>query len=250
MSSYSQETKSCLLEIREKKKCCGRMLDDVVGLQKKSADESLRIVLASPTHFKCPSCFSAFLRGIFISFGNVTDPSKSYHLELSFPTAALRDAVRDIIFENGFEMTAGQRGKRFLLYIKSSGKIEDFFALIGANKSVFDLMNSKIVKELKEQTNRQLNCDMANIRKTLSSVQPYTDAIELLKESGAVIRLSKELRETAEIRVKYPQASMAELALLHTPPISKSGVKHRLDKIKETAQAVECELKKSDGREE
>lgn len=232
MTSYSKETKKYLLDITEKKKCCTRMFSDILTLSDKTSSERLEIIKKAPEHFKCPGCFQAFLRGMFIVFGNVTDPSKRYHLELSFETESERDCAKEVI-DSEFEMTAGERRGRSLLYIKSSVGIEDFFALVGANKSVFDLMNSKIVKELNNQTNRQLNCDMANIRKTLASAQPYIDAVNELTETGGIVRLPADLKETAKLRVEYPQASIADLSLVHNPPISKSGVKHRLDKIME-----------------
>ena len=236
MTSYSRKTKEYLLETADKKKCCARMFSDMSSLSSVDAPAKRSELISSATdHFKCPTCFQAFLRGLFVYCGNVTDPSKRYHLELSFATQTERDAVKIITDDNGFEMTPTERRGRYLLYIKSSTKIEDFFALIGANKSVFDLMNSKIVKDLNSQTNRQLNCDMANIRKTLTSAQPFIDAVNELTASGGIIRLPAELKETAKLRVNYPQASMSELALLHDPPISKSGVKHRLDKIMEIA---------------
>lgn len=242
MSSYSAETKKYLLETKDKKKCCARMFSDMLSMSEQTdSRDRCRIIEASPAHFKCTGCFGAFLRGLFIVYGSVTDPSRRYHLELSFPTEGERDGAEKIMRENGFEMTCGVRCARFLLYVKSSSKIEDYFALMGANKSVFDLMNSKIVKELNSQTNRLLNCDMANIRKTLQSAQPYIDAVNELKCTGGIIRLPAELKETAALRVKYPQASMADLALLHDPPISKSGVKHRLDKIMDIAADLKAE---------
>jgi len=128
-------------------------------------------------------------------------------------------------------MKATKRKNRYLLYIKDSTQIEDFFAVIGANRLAFDLMNSKIVREVRGDANRQMNCDMANIKKTLSAAGKHIEIIGELKNSGAIIRLPADLRETADLRFENTQASMADLGLLHNPPISKSGVKHRLDKI-------------------
>ncbi len=237
MISYCTETKKYLLETQDKKKCCSRMFGDISALAgHDSSEQRLEVIRKAPEHFKCPGCFQAFLRGMFIVYGNVTDPSKRYHLELSFPTSEERDTVSVIIADNGFDMSPGERRGRYLLYIKSSTKIEDFFALIGANKSVFDLMNSKIVKDLNSQTNRQLNCDMANIRKILTSAQPYIDAINELQNNGGIVRLPADLKQTAKLRTEFPQASMSDLALMHEPPISKSGVKHRLDKIMDIAE--------------
>ena len=236
MTSYSKETKKLLSDISDRKKCCGRLLADVMKINTSDSTEGVKILNEATAHIKCPSCFGALMRGVFILYGNVTDPEKRYHLEFSFADEVLRDAVGEITDENGLYMSRGERRGRYLLYIKDSTGIEDFFALIGANKSAFDLMNRKIVKAINNEANRQLNCDMANIKKVLSSAQPYIDAVERLRKSGAIAGLPADLKETAKLRIEYPQASMSELALRHDPPISKSGVKHRLDKIKEFSE--------------
>lgn len=233
-NSYSKSAKDSLLENTEKKKCCKRMFSDILSLVAIPDGENRAEILEKASlHFKCASCFPAFLKGLFIVYGNVTNPEKSYHLELSFDNERERDVSFDIVSENGIDMKKGKRKNRFLLYVKDSTQIEDFFAVIGANKLAFDLMNSKIVREVRGDANRQMNCDMANIKKTLSAAGKHIEMIEDIKEKGLFIRLPQDLRITAELRYENTQASMADLGLLHNPPISKSGVKHRLDKIEE-----------------
>lgn len=231
--SYSKSAKKSLLESAEKKKkCCERMLSDMLSLE--SVTESSKraeLIRTATEHFKCGFCFAYFLRGLFIVFGNVTDPEKRYHLELSFESSEERECVLEILFENGVDMKSCERKNRFLLYLKDSSQIEDFFAVIGANKLAFDLMNSKILREVRGDANRQMNCDMANIKKSLSAAGKHIEMIAYLNDSGAIIRLPSDLRETARLRYENTQASLADLGHLHNPPISKSGVKHRLDKI-------------------
>ena len=233
-NSYSKSAKDGLLENSEKKKCCQRMLSDILSLLEIFDGERRAEILAgAASHFKCAACFPAYLKGLFVVFGNVTNPEKSYHLELSFETERERDVSFEIITDNGIDMKKGKRKNRFLLYVKDSTQIEDFFAVIGANKLAFDLMNSKIVREVRGDANRQMNCDMANIKKTLSAAGKHIEIIDYLKKKGLFIRLPQDLRVTAELRYENTQASMADIGLLHNPPISKSGVKHRLDKIEE-----------------
>ncbi len=233
-NSYSKNAKSALLETAEKKKCCQRMLSDILSLSDIADGEKRAELLEKASlHFKCGGCFTAYIKGLFIVFGNVTNPEKSYHLELSFETERERDVSFEIVTDNGIEMKKGKRKNRFLLYIKDSTQIEDFFAVIGANKLAFDLMNSKIIREVRGDANRQMNCDMANIKKTLSAAGKHIEMIGELKEKDLFIRLPHDLRITAELRYENTQASMSDLGLLHNPPISKSGVKHRLDKIEE-----------------
>lgn len=230
--SYSKAAKDALLDSSEKKKkCCARMLSDILELTYSDGEERVARLSEATNHFKCASCFTYFLKGLFVAYGNVTNPEKSYHLELSFVSEEERDCVSDILEDNGMSMKKGKRKNRFLLYIKDSTQIEDFFAVIGANKLAFDLMNSKILREVRSDANRQMNCDMANIKKTLSAAGKHIEIIGDMMERDLIIRLPKDLRETAELRYENTQASMAELGLLHNPPISKSGVKHRLDKI-------------------
>lgn len=238
-TSYSSETKEALAQTADKKNCCRRMYSDGVMLRESGdSEERARAIETAHEHFRCQGCFSAFLRGLFVSFGNVTDPAKQYHLELSFSSERERDAADTLLRQNGIVMKKGARRSRSLLYIKSSEEIEDFFAAVGANKAAFALINSKIVREVRGNANRQSNCDMANIKKSLSAAKKYTDVIEKMTADGTVARLPAELFETAMLRMENTQASMSELALMHSVPISKSGVKHRLDKIIQAAEEI------------
>ncbi len=237
--SYSSETKKALSETVDKKNCCRRMYSDGIGL-KSLDDRSARvdIIRSAPQHFRCDNCFPAFLRGLFVAFGNVTDPAKQYHLELSLETEEECAAVGELLLQHGIEMKRGARRSRQLLYIKNSELIEDFFAVVGANKAAFELINSKIVREVRGDANRQSNCDMANIKKSLSASKKYTEVIEKMISDGTISRLPKDLSETAMLRIENTQASMSDLALMHKVPISKSGVKHRLDKIADIAAEI------------
>lgn len=241
MLSYSKQTKEALLKVPEKKNCCRRMLEDMTAPDALTSAEAAERIAASPKHFKCQNCFSAFLRGLFLTYGSVTDPAKRYHLELSFPSKDMRDAAGGIISDNGFEMSSGERGARYILYIKDSAKIEEFFALIGANKAAFELINSKIVRELRGDANRRLNCDMANIRKSLTASHHSAEMLRRLSENGMLIRLPEELRETAKLRMENDEATLSELAAMHSVPMTKSGVKHRLDKIAAIVERLESD---------
>ena len=232
MQSYRKITKEAILAVSPRKKCCRRMRRDALDLaQYTDAAARAKEILAAPEHFRCDGCPASFAAGLFVSFGSVTDPDKQYHLELSFETQSERDAAGKVLSDGGVFMKCGRRRNRYLLYLKSSEEIEDFLAYTGATRAAFDLINAKIVREVRGNANRQMNCDMANINKSLTAARQYTDAIAELFRLGYEIRLPQELQKTARLRWENPQASMTELGLLHDPPISKSGVKHRLDKI-------------------
>ena len=188
---------------------------------------------------KCPcdGCRAVFVREMFIKYGSITDPAKQYHLDFSFKTEEERDAAYEILSSAGFEFRKTVRRERFIIYIKESSVIEDFLVYMGAQNAAFDVMNSKIVHEFRNSVNRQVNCDTANIEKQLASVKKYTDAIKLLEENGKLDTLPDELKETARVRMENEQLSLADLGALLTPPVTKSGVRHRLDKILYYAQS-------------
>ncbi len=195
----------------------------------------------------CESCQSVLLRAMFVRWGTVTDPEKRYHLELTFINEDERDTADGILQNAGLclhpSVRRGANGKeKYLLYYKSSTDMEDFLATIGASGAVFALMNTKIVKEFRNSVNRQVNCDTANIGKQLEASKKYIEAIQYLNETGAMNRLPEALRETARLRLEYDQLSLADLGSLCEPKVSKSGMKHRMEKLLEFAKSVQEEL--------
>ncbi len=176
-------------------------------------------------------CKKAFLRGVFLSSGSVTDPSKSYHLEMVLPDEAMLHAVLHAMNAYGFEPGTVLREKRLVVYLKDSSKISDFLSLIGAGKAMMELENIKILKEVRNNVNRQVNCETANITKTVSAAHKQIEDIKQLKMSGNFDKLTPALREIAELRLAHPEASLSELASMVGDGISRSGINHRLKKI-------------------
>lgn len=179
----------------------------------------------------CNGCFSAFMRGVFLVRGRVTDPGKAYHMELVFKNEDERDALAALMADFGQEMKTSHRKTDFLLYRKGSESIEDFLAFIGSNKILFEFMNRKIVKEFRNNANRAANCDAGNIRKSLEASGRQVSAVRSLISSGKIETLSEELKATAYLRLQYESLSLEDLAQKTSPPISKSGLNHRLEKI-------------------
>ncbi len=232
MESFSKKLKNQLIAEEIKKKCCRNMYRKIEEFEFTS-DFSLREIY---DHAKCEQCRNVVIRVLFIRFGSMTDPEKSYHLDFSFANEEFADEVLDILSESGFDFKKTTRKSRHVLYLKESTAIEDFLVFIGASQAAFNLMNSKIMREFRNSVNRQVNCDTANIEKQLAAVKKYTEAINYLVETGKIDSLSEDLRETALLRLKNEQLSLADLGKLFSPPVSKSGVKHRLDKILAAAQ--------------
>lgn len=227
--SFSRETKDILSEIKVKKGCCRKTADMLV--EALTFPEDFEKAAFAGERMMCRDCCAAFLRILFLKFGTVTDPKKSYHLEMSFPNELFRDYVKGKLLEQGLVSKSGKRRDRFTVYFKESVAIEDFLATVGAVEKAYDIMNLKLMKEMRGSINRQTNFETANMQKAINATRAYLDAISYLAENGYLSSMSDEMRETAELRLANDTASMSELGRLHLPPISKSGVKHRLDKI-------------------
>ena len=131
-----------------------------------------------------------------------------------------------------------QRGGDFLLYFKQSEHIEDFLTKIGAPASAMDIMTSKVDKEIRNGANRAMNCDMANVNKTLDAAQEQVSAIEALRRSARWDKLPKKLRQTAALRLEFPELSLIQLAERCDPPVTKSCINHRMRKLMEEAKTL------------
>lgn len=233
MESYSKKVKNVLVNTPVKKNCCKRIWEDVMSLDSyEDIGARCERIRNLSVHLKCNGCHSRLLAALFSRYGTVTDPSKQYHLEFSFDFPEEREAVRNILVDEGFDMTSAERKGRDILYVKDSSKIEDFFAMIGATTVAFDLMNTKIIHEMRGTANRLMNCDIANINKSIAAAEQLVSMISEMEKSGYLKSLPAELYATAKLRLENTQASMAELGAMHEPQISKSGVNHRLEKIK------------------
>ena len=181
-------------------------------------------------------CRSAFLRGAFLAGGSVTDPEKRYHLELATSHIQASREVSALLTEIGFAPHTVMRGANNVIYFKQSEHIEDFLTTIGAPVSAMDIMTAKVDKEIRNRTNRAFNCDMANMEKALDAAREQRTAIEELRDRGVLENLPEKLRQTAQLRLDYPELSLMELAERCDPPVSKSCINHRIRKLMELAK--------------
>lgn len=204
-----------------------------------SGDEpSLRIIT---DNFLCDRCAANFIAGAFLTGGSVTRPSSGYHLEFTTHKKNLCDDFEALLVREGFEPKRTSRGYLKVLYFKSSGAIEDILAYMGASNSALDLMNEKIYKDIVNSVNRRTNCENANIDKTVNSAAADIECIELIAAHAGLHTLPDELRELARLRTEQPELSMSELAALIDPPLTKSGVSHRLRKLRRIAEDIKIE---------
>ncbi len=183
-------------------------------------------------------CQRAFLRGAFLSIGSMSDPEKSYHMELVCTNESQAIQLRDLI--QGFQIEAKivLRKKYYVVYLKEGSSIVDLLNVMEAHVSLMEFENHRIVKEMRNSINRRVNCEAANITKTVNASSKQIEDILLVRDSYGFQNLPENLREMAEVRLEYPEATLKELGQYLNPTVGKSGVNHRLRKLSELADKM------------
>ncbi|MBQ9902793.1 MAG: DNA-binding protein WhiA [Clostridia bacterium] len=181
-------------------------------------------------------CVAAFLRGVFIVCGTVTEPSRDYHLEFLAGSERRCDILADTLSRAGIRGHKLQRGDRWLLYIKGADDIISLLKKMGSVYSVQSIETTKNVRDFRNNANRLVNCDQANIDRTLSASQQQCAAIRRLIEKKGYAGIPPELREIARLRLENPEMTLRDLSENLSEPITRSGVNHRLKKLMELAE--------------
>lgn len=176
-------------------------------------------------------CRTAFVRGAFLAGGSVTDPEKNYHLELATPHHSVSREAYSLLLDMGFAPKETKRGANSLLYFKKADAIADFFTKLGAPVTAMNIMTAKVDKEMRNTVTRQINCDSANADKTVAAAQEQLEAIRRIAGDYGLDALPEQLKQAALLRITNPEASLADLARLSYPPVTKSCLSHRLKKI-------------------
>ena len=192
------------------------------------SDISVRLNRAN---LDCDACARALLRGAFLSCGAVTNPERDYHLEFSVPYYNLSRDLLALLGEEGFPAKMVSRNGSYIVYLKESERIEDCLTYLGASHGALEMMSVKMVKSIRNETNRRLNCESANIDKTVAAAGVHVDAVRRIQAAGAFDTLSPELQQLAQLRVDNPDMSLRELGAALDPPLSRSGVNHRLQRL-------------------
>ncbi|MCR5525822.1 MAG: DNA-binding protein WhiA [Lachnospiraceae bacterium] len=180
-------------------------------------------------------CRRAFISGAFISSGSMNNPVRSYHLEIVCARQSQAEMLQELVNSFDIESKIVQRKRYFVVYIKEGEQIIDMLNIMEAHQALMNMENTRIVKEMRNAVNRRVNCETANIAKTVSAAIKQVNDIEYIRDHGGFIRLSEPLRQMAEIRLANPEAALKELGNLLDPPVGKSGVNHRLRKLSEIA---------------
>lgn len=191
--------------------------------------------------YQQPCCKRAYLKGVFLSTGSVTDPEKDYHFEIISQNAAKAGIIREIFTYFQINAKTVHRKKSTVIYLKDSENISDALNIIEAHVSLMDFENIRILKDMRNNVNRRVNCEAANIGRTIAAAKRQIEDIIYLHDTTGFEGLSEELRTTAELRLAYPDSSLSELGSMHPVPIGRSGVNHRLQKLSEMAQKLRSE---------
>ena len=178
-------------------------------------------------------CRVSFARGAFLTGGAVTDPAKSYHLEIVTAHYNVSRQTYSLLLELELLPKETSRSGNYIIYFKHSTAIEEFLTLIGAPIHAMKLMSTKIEKDMRNTVNRKVNCDTANVSKTVDASAVQLEAITRLNVSGKLEKLSPKLQQAAMLRINNPELSIKELADISTPPITKSCMNHRIRRLAE-----------------
>ncbi len=175
---------------------------------------------------------------LFVQKGSVNDPNISYHLEIVCDSSHDAEAVANLMADQGFKVrTTGRKGK-YIVYLKDRESIADFLGYIGAVSSMMAMENSLILKDVRNSVNRKVNFEAANIERTVGAAMKDIEDIRYIESHGGLKQLPAGLRDMAEMRIEYPDATLQSLGDNMDPPLGKSGVNHRLRKIREFAERL------------
>ena len=192
----------------------------------------------NPLLLKSTCCKRAFLRGAYLCIGSMSDPEKSYHLEFVCVRLAQAMQLQEILIDFEIEAKIVRRKKYYVVYIKEGSGIVELLGVMEAHVSLMNLENLRILKEMRNSINRRVNCEAANITKTVNAAAKQVEDIMLIRDTYGLGQLPDNLREMAEARLEYPDATLKELGEYLNPPVGKSGVNHRLRKLSELAEKI------------
>lgn len=181
-------------------------------------------------------CKKAYLRGTFLAAGSISDPGKTYHVEITGKTYLIASQIKALIRSYSLNARIIQRKGSYVVYLKEGDHIVDFLNIIGAHSALLQMENIRILKDMRNNVNRVVNCETANLGKTVDASLRQIRNIEYIRDNIGLEKLPESLREIAELRMKHRDASLRELGELLDPPLGKSGVNHRLRKLEKFAR--------------
>ena len=183
-------------------------------------------------------CRRAYIRGAFLSVGSVNDPEKNYHMEFVLADEFSAEQLKELINSFGLDAKVVERKEHFVVYLKEGEQIVDLLNIMEAPLALMDLENVRIMKEMRNDINRKVNCETANLNKVVGAAVKQLEDIEYIEEKIGLSSLPEQLEEIARLRLEYPDKSLKELGSFLSTPVGKSGVNHRLRKISNIAEAL------------
>ena len=210
-----------------------RILQDV-NIENVNASESCYLPYELNKKKKC--CKKAFLKGAFLAAGSMSDPEKTYHLEMISHQKVLAQELNDLMTFFNLNAKIIKRKGYYVVYLKEGENIVDFLNIIGAHGALLDLENVRIIKEVRNNVNRIVNCETANLQKTVDASIRQVDNIKYIRDNLGFDNLPDNLKQIAELRLENSDASLKELGEMLSPSLGKSGVNHRLRKLDEIAE--------------
>ena len=208
-----------------------KLIDETGEIREELSLVSNRIIQSS-------CCKRAFIRGAYLAAGSMSDPNKSYHFEIVCATMEKAVQLQEIIGTFGLEAKVVFRKRHYVVYLKEGSGIVDILNVMEAHVALMQLENVRIVKEVRNSINRRVNCETANIGKTVSAAMKQIEDIRLIEETTGLNNLPDSLRDLAELRLQNPDASLIVLGNKLNPPVGKSGVNHRLRKLAQIADEL------------
>lgn len=222
--SFNSEIKDQITENIPKKDCCKQAMS--AGFELLSFEQ------------KCQKDIGCYLRGVFLRCGNVSSPERNFMLSLTFPDEQALERTSELLDSLGLTANRTKRRGKPVLYYKASESIEDFLSYIGATKAALDVINAKIMSDVRNNVNRICNAETANLERMARAAAEQREAILTIQQYGAMHNLPPELREIAELRLANPDMSLSQLLPLLREPVSKSGLNHRFKKLQDIAQTL------------
>jgi len=235
--SFSQDIKNEILGIRSNKKCC-KDIQKVAELLTEGETANVIEIKKQIKDNNC--CKKAFLRGLFLGSGCIVDPNTDYHFEITAKSKKNANGILDIINNViGFEAKLLKRSTNlYVIYIKDSEQISLVLSYLGASRALLQYENIRVERSIKNNINRSINCETANLTKTISAAYKQLMAIEKLEKNNVIEKLPQELKEICLLRKENPEMSLSDLTNLCGSKITKSGINHRLKKIIEIANKI------------
>ena len=235
--SFSQDIKNEILRIKSNKKCC-KDIQKIAELLTEGEATNVTEIKKQIKENNC--CKKAFLRGLFLGSGCIVDPNTDYHFEITAKSKKNANNILDIVNNViGFEAKLLKRSTNlYVIYIKDSEQISLVLSYLGASRALLQYENIRVERSIKNNINRSINCETANLTKTISAAYKQLMAIEKLEKNNMIEKLPQELKEICILRKENPEMSLSDLTELCGSKITKSGINHRLKKIIEIANKI------------